>query len=96
MDFINGILDYVREDWRTNRWRFCLEALAFLCSFVSAIIFAVSATGVIPIVLLYSIFITGCVSAAICAYSRGSTGLLVNYVTLVTIDGIGLIRVLLA
>ena len=96
MDFINGILSYVREDWQTNRWRFCLEVLAFLCSLVSAIIFALTATGPIPIVLLYTIFITGCVSAAICAYSRGSTGLLVNYITLVTIDGIGLIRVLLS
>lgn len=96
MDFINGILSYVREDWQTNRWRFCLEVVAFLCSLVSAIIFAFTATGPIPIVLLYTIFITGCVSAAICAYSRGSTGLLVNYITLVTIDGIGLIRVLLS
>ena len=96
MDFITGVLTYVREDWQTNRWRFCLEVLAFLCSLVSAIIFATTATGTIPIVLLYTIFITGCTAAAICAYSRGSTGLLVNYITLITIDGVGLVRVLLA
>jgi hypothetical protein len=49
-----------------------------------------------PLLLLYPIWITGCALYAWAAFSRKSFGMLANYMLLVTIDFIGLIRMLLA
>ena len=95
MNFIvvakENIWAYVRNDWRSNRVRFCAEVMAWACSVVSAVIFAATVPN-IPVVPLYSIFITGCVCSAYACYTRKSFGLLANAVFLVIIDGIGLIR----
>jgi len=49
-----------------------------------------------PLLLLYPIWITGCALYAWAAFSRKSFGMLANYMLLVTIDFIGLIRMILA
>ena len=45
-----------------------------------------------PFKILYPIFITQCAIFAWACKTRGSTGLLANYMLLVTIDTIALIR----
>jgi hypothetical protein len=87
----NNFVNYVCRDWVSNRVRFCAEVFAWACSVVSAIIFAATVPN-IPVVPLYSIFITGCVCSAYACYNRRSFGLLANSVFLIIIDGIGLIR----
>jgi CHASE2 domain-containing sensor protein len=95
MNFIfvakENIWAYVQHDWRSNRVRFCAEVTAWACSVISAIMFAVT-VPTIPVVPLYTIFITGCVCSAWACYTRKSFGLLANSVALIIIDGIGLIR----
>jgi hypothetical protein len=95
MNFIfvakENIWAYVQHDWASNRVRFCAEVTAWACSVISAIMFAVT-VPTIPVVPLYSIFITGCVCSAWACYTRKSFGLLANSVALIIIDGIGLIR----
>ena len=95
MNFIRvakeNISAYVRHDWKSNRVRFCAEVFAWACSVVSAVIFAATVPN-IPVVPLYTIFITGCVCSAYACYNRRSFGLLANSVFLIIIDGIGLIR----
>jgi hypothetical protein len=95
MDFIfvgaRNVRSYIRQDWSSNRMRFCAEVFAWACSVISAIIFAAT-VPTIPVVPLYSIFITGCVCSAYACYNRRSFGLLANSVFLIIIDGIGLIR----
>ena len=95
MNFIfvakENIWAYVQHDWRSNRVRFCAEVTAWACSVISAIMFAVT-VPTIPVVPLYTIFITGCVCSAWACYTRQSFGLLANSVFLIVIDGIGLIR----
>ena len=86
-----NVREYVRRDWKSNRVRFCAEVFAWACSVISAIIFAATVPN-IPVVPLYSIFITGCVCSAWACWTRKSFGLLANSVFLVIIDGIGLIR----
>jgi hypothetical protein len=49
-----------------------------------------------PLLLLYPVWITGCALYAWAAFSRRSFGMLANYMLLVTIDFIGLVRMLLA
>ena len=95
MDFIfvgvNNLWQYIKEDWKSNRVRFCAEVFAWACSVISAIIFAMSVPEV-PVIPLYSIFISGCCASAWTCWTRGSFGLLANYIFLITIDSVGLIR----
>ena len=92
--FINGVLQYIKHDWKSHRIRFCAEVFAWSCSVVSAIIFAITVPN-IPVVPLYSIFIAGCMASAWACWTRRSFGLLANSTFIVIIDGIGLIRYLL-
>jgi hypothetical protein len=89
----NATIAYIQKDWKEDRFRFLLEVYAWACSVISAIIFAATVPN-IPVVLLYSIFISGCAATAWTCYTRGSFGLVANYLCLVSIDGFGLIRYL--
>ena len=47
MDVINfisvaaaNVWKYIKQDWHSNRIRFCAEAFAWACSVISAVIFA--------------------------------------------------------
>ena len=88
---VGSVRQYIRTDWASNRVRFCTEVFAWACSVVSAVMFAATVPN-IPVVPLYSIFISGCCASAYACYTRRSFGLLANSVFLVIIDGIGLIR----
>lgn len=90
-DWMFSTWGYIKRDY--NEWplRFCAEVFAWACSLVSAIIFAYSVPSV-PVIPLYSIFISGCLASAWTCWTRGSFGLLANYICLITIDAVGLIR----
>ena len=93
-DWLSATWGYIQRDF--NQWplRFCAEVFAWACSVVSAIIFAASVPN-IPVIPLYSIFIAGCCASAWTCWTRGSFGLLANYIFLITIDAVGLIRFIL-
>ena len=95
MDFIfvgaDNAWKYIKNDWHSNRVRFCAEVFAWACSVISAVIFAATVPDV-PTVPLYSIFISGCVASAWTCWTRGSFGLLANYIFLISIDTFGLVR----
>ena len=86
-------LDWIQDDYKSNRVRFCFEVLAWAISIGCAITMATTVPNP-PLLILYPIWITGCAVYAGCAYSRRSFGMLANYVLLVSIDTIGLIRML--
>jgi len=86
-------LDWIQDDYKSNRVRFCFEVLAWAISIGCAITMATTVPNP-PLLVLYPIWITGCAVYAGCAYSRRSFGMLANYVLLVSIDTIGLIRML--
>ena len=86
-------LDWIRDDYNSNPLRFCFEVLAWAISIGCAITMATTVPNP-PLLILYPIWITGCAVYAGCAYSRRSFGMLANYVLLVSIDTIGLIRML--
>ena len=91
MEWITNSWQYIKQDWSSNRIRFCAELFAWTCSVISAIIFAATVPN-IPVVPLYTIFIAGCCASAWACWTRRSFGLLANSAFLVTIDSIGLIR----
>ena len=92
-DILSGIFDWIKQDYKSHRLRFCLEVLAWAISIGCSLTMAITVPNP-PLLALYPVWITGCAIYAWCAYSRRSFGMLANYVLLTTIDGIGLIRML--
>lgn len=93
MKAINGIIDWIRQDFSSNRIRFCLEVLAWILSIGCAVTMALTVPTP-PFMVLYPVWILGCVIYAGCCYHRGSFGLLANYALMVTIDSIALARLI--
>lgn len=89
-----SVWEWVREDFKSNRIRFCLEVLAWAISVGCSLTMALTVPNP-PLLGLYPAWISGCAIYAWCAYSRGSFGMLANYILLTTIDTVGLIRMLM-
>ena len=85
--------DWIRDDFKSHPVRFCIELLAWAISIGCAITMAATVPNP-PLIILYPIWITGCTLYAWAAWTRKSFGMLANYMLLVTIDSIGLIRML--
>ncbi len=95
IDFFKPTFDWIKDDYKSDRLRFCLEVIAWAISIGCSITMALTVPTP-PLLALYPVWIAGCAIYAWCAYSRGSFGMLANYILLTTIDTIGLIRMLLS
>lgn len=87
-------VDWIRKDYNSNPFRFYAEILAWIMSIGAAILFAFTVPAV-PFVLYLSITVTGCAIYAWTALTRGSFGMLANYLLLTSLDSIALVRVLI-
>jgi hypothetical protein len=85
--------DWIADDWYSGKFRFIVELLAWAISIGCAIVMALTVPNP-PLLILYPIWIIGCAMYAWAAYTRKSFGMLANYLLLVTIDIVGLIRML--
>ena len=92
-DLFNPTLEWIRDDWNSGKFRFIIELLAWAVSIGCAIAMALTVPNP-PLLILYPIWILGCAMYAWAAYTRKSVGMLANYLLLVTIDIIGLMRML--
>ncbi len=86
-------IDWIKDDWHSDKFRFILEILAWAISIGCSITMAVTVPNP-PLLALYPVWIAGCAIYAWCAFTRQSFGMLANYILLTTIDTIGLIRML--
>lgn len=86
-----SIKNYVVEDWQENPVRCVLEILAWLMSIGCALAMAITVPNP-PFLILYPIFIAQCAIFAWASKTRGSTGMLANYLLLVTIDSVALVK----
>jgi hypothetical protein len=93
IDIFLNTLGWIKDDWRSNKFRFIIELLAWAISIGCSITMALTVPTP-PLLILYPIWISGCAMYAWAAYTRKSFGMLANYMLLVTIDFIGLIRML--
>ncbi len=89
----SNIVDYVRADYCEHPLRFNLELLGWAISIGCSVTYAITVPN-LPFIPLYVAFITGCLIMAWCAWSRGSFGILGNYLLLSIIDSIGLIKLI--
>ena len=90
-DILLPTIEWIKDDYRSNRIRFVIELLAWALSIGCSIIMAFTVPNP-PLLALYPIWISGCAMYAWASYSRKSFGMLANYMLLVTIDFFGLLR----
>ena len=92
-DIFYGIFNWIKDDYRTHPFRFVIELLAWGISIGCSITMALTVHNP-PLLALYPIWIIGCSLYAWASFTRKSFGMLANYLLLVTIDSVGLIRML--
>lgn len=93
-EIVFNIVKWIHSDFKSHPFRFAVEVVAWLISIGCAITMALTVPNP-PLLMLYPIWITGCALYAWAAYSRRSFGMIANYLLLVTIDIVGLIRMIL-
>jgi len=91
---LNNTLGWIKDDWASNPFRFCVELIAWGISIGCSITMALTVPNP-PLLVLYPIWIIGCSLYAWAAYTRKSFGMLANYILLTTIDTVGLLRMVL-
>ena len=94
IDLFRPTFEWIRNDYTSNRFRFFIELLAWAISIGCAITMAATVPHP-PLLVLYPIWIAGCAMYAWAAWTRKSFGMLANYMLLVTIDTVGLFRMIL-
>ena len=92
-DIIRPTIEWIQYDWRSNRFRFIIEFIAWAISIGCSITMAATVPHP-PLLAMYPVWITGCAMYAWAAWTRKSFGMLANYLLLVTIDSVGLARML--
>ncbi len=92
-DLFYNVFGWISDDWKSNKLRFVVELLAWAISIGCALAMALTVPNP-PLLILYPIWILGCAMYAWAAYTRKSVGMLANYLLLVTIDIVGLMRML--
>ena len=93
-DIFYGIFNWIKDDYRTHPFRFVIELLAWGISIGCSIAMALTVPNP-PLLTLYPIWIIGCGLYAWASFTRKSFGMLANYLLLVTIDSLGLIRMVI-
>ena len=91
--FFQNTYRWARNDFRSWPLRFVLEITAWVLSITCAIWMGMTLPNP-PFLILYPLFITQCTIFAWAAWTRRSTGMVANYMLLVTIDIIALARLI--
>ena len=90
-DAFKTTIIWIQNDYRSNRFRFIIELLAWAISIGCSITMAATVPTP-PLLYMYPFWISGCAMYAWASYTRKSFGMLANYLLLTTIDTVGLIR----
>ena len=93
-DILLNTFDWIRDDFKSNRFRFSVELVAWAISIGCSITMALTVPNP-PLLTLYPIWIAGCAMYAWASWTRKSFGMLANYLLLVSIDSVGLARMIL-
>ena len=93
IDLFRPTIEWIKDDFKSNRIRFAVELVAWAISIGCSITMAATVPSP-PLLVLYPIWITGCALYAWASWTRKSFGMLANYMLLVTIDFIGLFRMI--
>ena len=89
-----SILNWVAKDWKSNRIRFVLELFAWIASIGCSITLALIVPDV-PWLIMYPLWFVNTSIFAWASYTRGSFGMLANFMILTAIDAVGFTRILI-
>ena len=91
---IENTINWVRQDYKENPMRFCLELFAWFMSIGCTIWMGYTLPNP-PFIFLYPMFIVQCTIFGWAAWTRGSTGMVANYLLITTIDIVAITRMIL-
>ena len=94
IDVFKPTVEWIQDDFKSNPFRFCVELFAWAISIGCSLTMAATVPNP-PLIYLYPVWILGCSLYAWAAYNRKSFGMLANYMLLVGIDSVGLLRMIL-
>jgi hypothetical protein len=90
---ISNIYNWAKGDFKEWPLRFVLEITAWFLSIACAVTMALTVPTP-PFLILYPLFIFQCAIFCWAAWTRRSTGMVANYLLLVAIDSIALVRLI--
>ena len=93
VSLFDGLIEWIKRDYKEYKFRFVIELLAWIMSIGCCVLMAATVPNP-PFLLLYPLFILQCSMLAWAAHTRNSTGIFANYLLIVIIDIIALIRLL--
>jgi hypothetical protein len=88
-----NIFSWIKEDWRSHPLRFSIELFAWALSIGCTMWMGYTLPNP-PFIYLYPLFMIQCMLFAWSAWTRGSTGMIANYLLIVTIDAVAYARML--
>lgn len=94
IDVFKPTVEWIQSDFKSNPFRFCVELFAWAISIGCSLTMAATVPNP-PLLYMYPVWILGCSLYAWAAYNRKSFGMLANYMLLVGIDSVGLLRMIL-
>lgn len=93
--WFNDTWHFARKDFEEWPLRFVLEIFAWCLSIGCSTAMMLTVPNP-PLILMYPFWMTGCAIYGWSAWTRGSFGMLANYLLLTTIDLIAFIRMVVA
>jgi hypothetical protein len=91
---IQNTIQWIKQDYREHPLRFSLELIAWFMS-IGCTIWMGATLPNPPFLFLYPLFIVQCSIFGWAAWTRGSTGMLANYLLIVTIDIVAITNLIL-
>jgi hypothetical protein len=88
-----NIFIWIKEDWKSYPLRFTVEIIAWTMSIGCTMWMGYTLPNP-PFIYLYPLFMVQCMLFAWSAWTRGSTGMIANYLLIVTIDVVAYVRML--
>jgi hypothetical protein len=93
IELFRGTYNWARRDYKEWPVRFVLEIVAWFVSVGCAVWMGLTLPNP-PFLVLYPLFIIQCMIFGWSAWTRKSTGMVANYLLLVTIDVTALVRLI--
>ena len=87
-------IDWIRQDFKTNRLRFCLELVGMISNLIASLILMWYSPNP-PMFWAYIFFILASVLLMWAAFSRKSFGFTMMYLIYLGIDGVGFLKTII-
>tara|TARA_Y100000768_G_scaffold287104_1_gene221363 strand:- start:476 stop:766 length:291 start_codon:yes stop_codon:yes gene_type:complete len=95
MNHIINTINWIKNDYKSYPIRFSVELIAWGITIGCSVVMALTVPTP-PLFELYIVWIIGCIMYTWAAWTRGSFGMLANYIALTLIDSIGLYRIIIS